>query len=442
MTKVLSESPATDARHERYLVVTVDSHCGPMPAQLREYCDAGHLADFDDWAAGMRSEHDQLQELLKVPEDVAAFARATEDTEAERPPRYTEGNTDIHERLRHMNGDGIVAEVIFHGGQNGQLIPFNDFALLTEAGSLAITKEQLDLRTAGYQIYNRWLADWVSVEPERHVGVAHVPFWDIDAAVREVEAARATGLRSVNFPALRDELAPYNDPCWEPIWSACELLEMPLSSHGGNAIGKYQGVESIALMLMEVPFFGRRALWYLIFGGVFERHPRLKYVITEQRWDDEVLVDMDSAYLADPTDPDFPSAQSWAQVRKQIPLKPSEYFTRNCFIGASMLSHREARAAIDTGLSGNVMWGSDYPHMEGTWPHTRLSLRKTFAGLPVDATARMLGGNAIEVYGLDRATLQAIADRIGPTVAELDEPLETPAELKGTWGFREVGKWS
>lgn len=426
---------------DRYLVVSADSHCGPTPPQLREYVERAQLEAFDEWAGALRSEHEQLQELLNVPDEIAERTLEFQPTTT-LPSRYTDGNTDMHERIRHLNADGITAEVIFHGGQNGQLIPFNDFSLLTERGALALTADQLQLRTAGYHIYNRWLADWISVEPERHVGVAHIPFWDIDAAVREIEWAREAGLRSTNFPALRDEFPPYNDPCWEPVWSACEALAMPLSSHGGNAVGNYQGVESTVLMLMEVPFFGRRALWYLIFGGVFERHPGLKYVITEQRWDDEVLLDMDSAYLADPTDPDFPTAPTWAQLRVQLPLKPSEYFARNCFIGASMLSNREAHAAIDTGQAGNVLWGSDYPHQEGTWPFTRLSLRKTFHDVPHDATARMLGANAIGVYDLDAAKLAAIADRIGPTVAELDEPTETPEPQRGTWAFREVGKWS
>jgi hypothetical protein len=108
---------------ESYLVVTVDSHCGPLPSQLRAYCDRAHLETFDEWTASLRSEHEQLQELLKIPDDVAAPAHEEKAREATLPQRYTDGNTDIHERLRHMDADGIAAEVIYHGGQNGQLIP-------------------------------------------------------------------------------------------------------------------------------------------------------------------------------------------------------------------------------------------------------------------------------------------------------------------------------
>jgi predicted TIM-barrel fold metal-dependent hydrolase len=431
----------TSVQTDRYLVISIDSHCGPYPAQLREYCERSHLEAFDEWAAGLRTEHEQTQELLHVPEDVAAEARAAQATETELPPRYTAGNSDMGERIKDMDADGVAAEVIFHGGQNGQLIPFADFTLVTDKSSLDVSPAELALRAVGYRIYNRWLAEWISDQPERHVGIAHIPFWDVDAAVAETEWARGAGLRSVNFPAPRDQLPPYNDRHWEPLWSACESLAMPLSSHGGYAQGNYTGTESIVLMLMEVPFFGRRALWYMIFGGVFERHPGLKLVITEQRWDDEVLTDMDSAYLAKAAHKDFPAAPSWDRLRRELPRLPSDYFRTNCFIGASMLSRREATAAIEHDLVGNVLWGSDYPHQEGCWPNTRLSQRMTFAGLPHDATRRMLGANAAEVYGFDFDALARVAGRIGPPVAEVDQPLDEAPEFVG-WGFREIGKWA
>jgi predicted TIM-barrel fold metal-dependent hydrolase len=421
---------------DRYLVVSIDSHCGPFPAQLRDYCERKDLEAFDEWAASLSSEHDQLKDLLGIPDDVA---EAAERPVAEIASRYTDGNTDIHERLRHMDEDGVAAEVIFHGGQNGQLIPFNDFTLLTAPGAYHLDQRQ---RTIGYHIYNRWLADWISVEPERHVGVAHVPFWDVEAAVAEIEWARSVGLTSVNFPSIRDDLTPYNDPCWEPVWAACAANEMPLSSHGGRTASGYHGIEAIALGLMEMSFFGRRAVWFMILGRVFENHPGLKLIITEQRWDDNVVPDMDSVYLSDPCDPDFPAARAWSGLRKALPRRPSEYFRESCFVGASMLSNPEVHAAIRNDLVGNVLWGSDYPHMEGCWPNTRLSLQKTFAGVPHDVTRQMIGANAAAVYGLDVERLQAVAARIGPTRDELDRPPDAKPQGNPGWAFREVGKWT
>ena len=436
------ELDPTSTKTNRYLVVSIDAHCGPYASQLREYCEQQHLVAFDEWATTLQTEHEQTADFLNVPDDLAAEARKAQASQERPPDRYTAGNTDMSVRLRHMNEDGIAAEVIYHGGQNGQLIPFSDFTIVSPAKALDVGPEALAMRAVGYHVYNRWLAEWISDEPERHVGIAHIPMWDLDAAVAEVEWAAGAGLRSVNFPAPRDQLRPYNDPYWEPLWAVCEANAMPLSCHGGNALGNYTGMESIALMLMESPFFGRRGLWYLIFGRVFERHPGLRFVITEQRWDNEVLTDMDSAYLANPADPDFPTAAQWETLRKAMPRLPSDYFRSNCYVGASMLSHREAQEAIDNDLVGNVLWGSDYPHQEGCWPYTRLSMRKTFSGIPHQATVRFLGENAVDVYGFDRLKLREIADRIGPTEEELDQPVGDLPEGNLGWAFREMGKWA
>jgi predicted TIM-barrel fold metal-dependent hydrolase len=258
--------------------------------------------------------------------------------------------------------------------------------------------------------------------------------WDIEAAVAEVEWARAAGLKSINFPAPRDELPPYNDRSWEPLWSACEANGMTLSCHGGLAPGEYTGVEAMAIFFTEVAWFSRRAMPYMILGGVFERHPGLNLVITELRgdWVPELLNDMDSAYLA---------PQS-AGVRKVLPRLPSEYWRQNCFVGNSFMSRQEAVLATGGGYVDNYMWGTDYPHEEGTWPRTRLSLRKTYAGLPAHDVAAMLGGNAARVFGLDWEGLAAVANRIGPTVGEISEPLEKNPDGHLGWSFREVGKWA
>ena len=105
-------------------------------------------------------------------------------------------------------------------------------------------------------------------------------------------------------------------------------------------------------------WFSRRAMHQMIFGGVFERHPGLRLVLTEQPgdWWAYTLREMDSAYLA-----------QLDSVREHVPRLPSEYCATNVSIGASFLARFEARAAVTRGYAGNVLWGSDYPHMEGTF---------------------------------------------------------------------------
>jgi hypothetical protein len=103
--------------------------------------------------------------------------------------------------------------------------------------------------------------------------------------------------------------------------------------------------------------------------------------------------------------------------RSHLKMKPSEYFHRQVFLGASCMPRREAEMRDAIGVE-NIMWGSDYPHPEGTWPYTREQMRETFKGLPRTEIEAMLGGNAIGVYGFDRNALACIAERIGPEAAD------------------------
>jgi len=98
-------------------------------------------------------------------------------------------------------------------------------------------------------------------------------------------------------------------------------------------------------------------------------------------------------------------------------MKPSDYYRRNVHTG-SFLAPREMQRREQIGVN-TLMWGSDYPHPEGTWPHTREAIVETFRGLPEAEISAMLGGNAAEVYGFDSGKLAAIAARIGPEKSSL-----------------------
>src|SRR5262249_55150993 len=151
-----------------------------------------------------------------------------------------------------------------------------------------------------------------------------------------------------------------------------------------------RGPDASALTLAETDFFSRRTLWFLIFAGVFERFPRLNLAVTEQRahWVPSLLADLDSIYR-------WPRS---SRLREQLPRLPSEYFATNCYVGASFFSRPECSMRDRTGVD-RIMWGSDYPHTEGTWPWTGESLRWTFEGVDEDELRQMLGGNAIACYG-------------------------------------------
>jgi predicted TIM-barrel fold metal-dependent hydrolase len=250
-----------------------------------------------------------------------------------------------------------------------------------------------------------------------------------------VEWAAAAGLKGINLPAPRADFRPYNEAVWEPLWAACESVALPLTTHnGGGDLTVYRGVEGPALGSIETSFFARRHTWVMILGGVFERHPRLKLVLTEQwaEWIPEMLADMDSVYFA----------AHFHELREALPKPPSEYWLRNCYVGASFMSEAEARFGIEYGIVDRLLWGADYPHIEGAWTRTRQSIRKTYSTIPAEHVRKYLGQNAIGVYGFDRSKLAELANKIGPTVEEIATPCELPADKFLGYAFRDRGKFS
>jgi hypothetical protein len=107
-------------------------------------------------------------------------------------------------------------------------------------------------------------------------------------------------------------------------------------------------------------------------------------------------------------------------------MKPSEYFARNVWLGASYLRSSESALRPHFGAD-RVMWGADYPHSEGTWPFSREALRVAFAGEDPDVVQRCVGTNAADLYGFDLAFLEPLAATVGPLVEEIAEPIGADA---------------
>jgi predicted TIM-barrel fold metal-dependent hydrolase len=361
--------------------------------------------------------------------------------------RRTAGHYDRAARFADMDRDGVTASVLFHGSQNGNVIPFVDFEANFD-GQLPEPSRQ-PLEAEGRRIYNRWLSDFCSEDPERHVALCQVPIWDMRAAVKEVVWASERGFKGVHFPANVDGIPTFEDPVWEPFFAVCAERNMVLTTHISGAeqlFPPYTGRGAWGIRAMESTWLGRRAMWLLTFSGVFDRHPRLKFVLTELpgSWWADTAREMDAAYF---------SLQGRRTLQGFLQRKPSEYVSTNMWWGASFLSRREVMSALESGAADRVMWGSDYPHTEGTWlyseepaelPVTRLSLANTFHDLDEDAIVKMVGQNAVECYGLDRDALMRTADRIGPRLSEIATEPDlslVPQRYEGC-GFREHGAWS
>jgi predicted TIM-barrel fold metal-dependent hydrolase len=158
----------------------------------------------------------------------------------------------------------------------------------------------------------------------------------------------------------------------------------------------------------------------MLMTGVFERFPGLKMAVTEAGcyWAADLLWRIDMMATREH------GMRKLVGATEPLTMLPSEYFDRNCAIGASNTRRRELERRYEIGV-GNIMWGNDFPHPEGTWPYTRDFLKDRFWDIPVDETAKILGLNQAEFYGFEIEKLQAIADRVGPTPADLGQTDES-----------------
>ncbi len=384
---------------DRYLVISSDCHAGLPPERYREYVDPQYREIFDlALPIQMQMANEAARKFL-VDEINAQWRQGRE--------RQLSGAWDHDERVKVLDADGIAGEVIFPDGiTEANMPPFG--------AGLSLPTEGInpELQWAGARAHNRWLAEFCAASPDRRAGVAIVPaLWDVQTAVNEVRWAREHGLRGILLPSMWGKEAAYHHPKYELLWAACEDLDMVIHFHSGAApmedYADHLGM--MGIFISEVVWWSARPLWFFIWGGVFERHPRLKVAITESTtvWVPETLRLLDFRYA------ETPYSAKLGDYRSHLKLKPSDYFRRNVFLGASCMPRREVEMRSEIGI-GNIMWGSDYPHPEGTWPETRKQMREAFHGVPENDLAALLGGNALRVYGFDAEKLGAIAARIGP----------------------------
>ena len=407
------------------MLFSADCHAGPSLEALGPYVDRRYSAEFADYLARAQRYDAEVAEIFAGRRDVS-YEEIHQDF-LDRDAIAGLADPDAH--LRDLEADGVVGDVIFPQG----VVPFADYpaqpGMLPPIGYRASP----ELQAAGCRAYNRWLSEFCNANPGRHAGIGVMPIRDVDAAVAEIEWAHAAGLKSMSLPPISEEYPYFNDPRYEVIWATCARLDLPLSVHGASTRFYGHGPDSLPIALAEVDFFGRRSLWFLIFAGVFERHPALRVAFTEQRagWVVSTLEYLDDIY-----------ASPIAGIAKVLPRSPSSYFASNCWIGASFLSATEASARYEIGVE-KLMWGSDYPHPEGAWPWSRESLRRACAGVPEPELRLILGVNAVNCYGMDAGVLERAAARVGPTLAELCEPPgEVPSGAHLSWAFRATDKWT
>ena len=231
-----------------YAVISADCHGGADIRAYRPYLEARYLDDFDAWAATFENPFD----------DIAGEGASR--------------NWDSTRRLREMEADGVVAEVLFPN----TVPPFFPKASLVQQPPGAGTGD-LERRWAGLRAHNRWLADFCADAPGRRAGIAQIMLHDVEGSVAEIRWAAEHGLTGgVLLPGAPpgSGVPPLYAPDYEPIWTVCEEVGLPINHHSGSAAPDFGDYPAAAAMfLLEVTWWAHRTLWHLLFSGVLERHP-------------------------------------------------------------------------------------------------------------------------------------------------------------------------
>jgi predicted TIM-barrel fold metal-dependent hydrolase len=429
---------------DKLIIVSSDSHAG-MPKELwPEYLPE----KFHELLPGLRKDNEIYPAAIALLQAKFGLRGHPEHEEV-----HSNGWHGLHDavlRMADMDREGVAAELIYLGDSRlGDL--FNNVTCREYA---------LDAWDAGAKAWNRWVADNFGFATDRFLLTAAIgPVTDMDSAVAEIHWIADHKFVGTFGPGYMHHTAmpPLYDAYWEPFWTACEDRGIAIVVHAGfgtdqgvvfpvlegmyNAVAEAAGTteseamfaHADAISMDSVNFFNeflnhnvdsRRPMWQMMLGGVFDRHPNLKYVPTEIRldWIPATLRHLDEIY--DKSRADLPAKR-----------KPSEYWRSNCLVGASFIHKAEVEMRHEIGVE-TIAFGRDYPHPESTWPHTREWLRDAFVEVPDDELRLMLGENAIRFFGLDRDRLAEIARRIGPTIDEIHAGGEVRPDLIESFATR------
>jgi predicted TIM-barrel fold metal-dependent hydrolase len=296
------------------------------------------------------------------------------------------GGYDPQQHLADMRLDGVAGEVLY---------PSQGLFYFKVADSA--------LMSAIFRAYNDWLAEFCATDPARLKGIAMVNVDDVQEGIAELERTARLGFAGAMITEYPLEDRRYDQPEYEPLWAAAASLGMPLSLHTATRRqGKIRGAGAAtlrdAISRSVKAFYPATSMCDLILSGVFERHPALTLAIVEFElsWAPHVLQSMDYTYR---------ERHGEAIYRFKGGLTPSDFFHRNV-----VLSFQEDAVGIrlrDVIGVDNMMWGSDYPHSESTFPQSRKILAEILDGVPAPEQAKIVGGNTARVYKFDTARVAA-----------------------------------
>jgi len=288
------------------------------------------------------------------------------------------GGWDATARVEAQQRDGIDGEVIY-----------------PSVGMLLCNHPDLDLKKAMFDAYNQWISDFCAVDPARLYGCGQSALRTPEEGIADLHAIKAAGLRGVMLPGTPgpayEDGPDYDDPAWDDFYRAAIDLGLVLSFHilTGPA---YRPRGPKLNTFMSIIRGNQDLIGTFVFGGVFDRVPDLKIVCVEADagWVPHYSYRMDHAY---------DRHRNWLKSA-QLQRQPSEYLRDH--VKLTFQDDWSAFRMAEAGLidPNQLMWANDYPHSDSTWPYSQGMLAEHTSALDEDVRAQILGGNAVELYGL------------------------------------------
>lgn len=288
------------------------------------------------------------------------------------------GSNDPHLRLKDLDQEGIWAELIY-----------------PSIGIWSCSIRDRQLLKAGMEAINNWSIGYQAVSP-RYVCAGSIPLLDPVDAAAEIRRTAAMGFKAGFFSVSPPgDVANFNSDIWDPAWAACADTGMVVAFHIGtepleasqHTGGYFRGAGGALMNYVETTYGGQRAVTKMIAGGVFDRFPDLKVMVSEggATWGPFIADRLDEAYR-----------QHGSMVHPQLRRLPSEYLYENVY--ASFQHDRSAVKAMTAMGWNNVIWGSDYPHIEGTFGHSQKTLHELFDDVDPASRTRITQGAFGELF--------------------------------------------
>ena len=311
---------------DHYVVISCDTHAGGSHAQYREYLDDEYKPAFDAWREKYKNPFKDLKDTdLRIR------------------------NWDSERRDADQNGDGVVGEVIFPN-----TVPpfFPNFVLFAQPP----TPDEYELRHAGIQAHNRWMADYCAEKPEARAGIGQIFLNDVDDTLADIRWCHENGLRGGvligSVPPTCDWLAPLYDPIYDPVWALCEELDMPVNAHSGHRRPRLQAGPGHAVGALPGDPVLRAAA-----ARLHDPRRRLRAVPGPEVHPHRGRVRLDPGRRWSSLDTLMDSIRSNKAGEMRIPgeLVPprsaTEYFQQSCYVGVSQPTPQDIDAAVMLGAS-------------------------------------------------------------------------------------------